>query len=52
MKMEEVIMEAGRALLIFIVWGSVFLLFDFEITVVFILMYSLIIKRDFRNEDS
>lgn len=46
MKMEEALMESGRAVLIFIFWGLILLLFGFENTVVFILMYSLIIKRE------
>jgi hypothetical protein len=52
MKVEEAIVESARALMIFIIWGSILLLFGFENTVVFILIYSLIIKRNIINENS
>tara|TARA_Y100000034_G_scaffold115588_1_gene152965 strand:+ start:360 stop:518 length:159 start_codon:yes stop_codon:yes gene_type:complete len=52
MNTEDVILGIARGMAIFLFWGLVYVLFEFELTLIAILIYSLIVKRKQVYEDS
>ena len=49
MNMDDVLLGIARGIAIFLFWGLVYVLLGFETSVIGILIYSLIIKKQFHE---